>query len=332
MSKYLLKFDSQTAYDAMVKNGIDYPNVSLVKSPYNVYINTPFVDLNDALPGTIIAYSRDNGERFFVIPQAFDNVKTKYNLEAESVVIVPASHTLKNLVYGMSLSGTSCAWCTTQNYDEPGLPNATTLPAYGQVTSGETGQPAIINPESSLVTKDWVRYPCDWCNGTPALNSSKYKYYQSGASDLDRYGVKIYNDDWSRNEEFYNDKVGNTIQEFQKGESNTAYLVEQDAADNGRKYPAAMWCHEYNTPHVEAGKWFLPDPIQLIHAAVNKNAINVGIKAATGGQRLLGGEWLWTSSEYHSVHARGVNLSLGAISYYGKTGTGGVRAFAAFQD
>lgn len=82
MSKHLLKFDTEAAYQTAKRNHLLVPNVSLVASPYNVHVNSAIVSMGDAVAGDIIAYDL-SGNQKVIKAEAWDSVKSKgYTPEA----------------------------------------------------------------------------------------------------------------------------------------------------------------------------------------------------------------------------------------------------------
>ena len=94
------------------------------------------------------------------------------------------------------------------------------------------------------------------------------------------------------------------------------------------KYPMFKYISEYKTKGTKTGDWYVGAIGELKKMSRNTMQINISLMMLNGATLLY--HWLWSSSEYNSSHAWGLNPSNGTVYGNGKSYSYRVRAFAAF--
>ena len=83
---------------------------------------------------------------------------------------------------------------------------------------------------------------------------------------------------------------------------------------------AVGFCSKYarvnaNSKGLTAGRWWLPSAAELFLIYANKQKINYALSLITGAQ-LLQETWYWSSTEFSSTYAWGLDLSNGNFPYW----------------
>ena len=239
MSKHLLKFDTETAYQTAKRNHLLVPNVSLVVSPYNVHVNSAFVSMGDAVAGDIIAYDL-SGNQKVVKAEAWETVKSK-GYTPEGIVVVPANHTNDGTVKAMSVHFMDAENAAKGSTSEKTLvwgpyslgDDVAGLTNYTSIIYGEDGS---ANP--SLLTRSYAYMPSDsFYYGSAENKGSEYKqngvksfvdgfgYYYTAADEQGGWCIpNPYLADGSPNPKFYESGISNVLNQFGKGATNTDTL------------------------------------------------------------------------------------------------------------
>ncbi len=112
------------------------------------------------------------------------------------------------------------------------------------------------------------------------------------------------------------------------GKANTAAWVSYYGSSVTNYAPG--YCYNFTTAGTSKGQWYLPAAGEL-YATVwtNKAAVNSGLSAA-GGTAIQSG-WHWSSSEYNSGTAWGVDARYGIVGTYVKPSNGFVRCVLGFE-
>jgi len=98
------------------------------------------------------------------------------------------------------------------------------------------------------------------------------------------------------------------------------------AKTNNRSHPAAERVRAYSLSSDDpaAGKYYLPSIAQMRAMTKYRDEIDEMMTLISGSTLIK--DWYWSSTEYSSSSAWGVNVSYGNISYVnGKTNAGRVR-------
>ena len=106
--------------------------------------------------------------------------------------------------------------------------------------------------------------------------------------------------------------------------------------ESGAGYaPAACCCDRYHTVGTNAGDWYLGASGEMCMIIVQKTAINsklaqIAAVYSTDCMSSLAANYYWSSTEYNSNDAYGVNASDGYIDYYSKDDNGDVVAILQY--
>lgn len=318
-------------------NGIiGFPNVSYVESDDDVlYITDEIVD--------ICFY--DNVEDNLNVVGGKDWNTATYPTNRYTpigIVVVPTSHN----VYGdgscavMSLVYMSC--------DDPQNGTATvqtpsmywgindveisTLNNYTQV-----GYCGINNlPSPSIVGYTTNGYlPSDYFNILSNPYDSKTSYYaELTKNDINHYIPSPYNENNTRNEEYYKtdspSTTANAMSDFDGINNTDKIIAERDkdgvkdyttsnpSASNGLDYPAATCCRLFKTLGTNQGDWYLPSCGELGYMCVRRKDINYTFEKivtvyGSSFARPLEDKYHWSSTEYGWKQARDISLLHGQV-------------------
>ena len=102
--QHLFKFQTENDYKTAKRNHLLLPNVSTVVETGNTYINSEFVPKELAEAGDIVVFHEENGEKIvrYMKPEYFDKEDGFWT--ADSIVVVPYSHTGDGTVRVMALN------------------------------------------------------------------------------------------------------------------------------------------------------------------------------------------------------------------------------------
>lgn len=103
--QHLFKFQKEEDYNIAKKNHLVVPNISSIVETGNTYVNPKFSTRETADAGDIIVFHEtEKGETIvkFMKPEAFD--KNDNYWTADSIVVVPSSHTKDGTVRAMALN------------------------------------------------------------------------------------------------------------------------------------------------------------------------------------------------------------------------------------
>ena len=259
------------------------------------------------------------------------------------IVVVPGSHNVYNdgSCGVMSLKGMDCdnpsQGAASNEYMYWGVygTDISTLRNLDQVPTG--------NQANGLPTGEsgYAYLPSDNFSGTQCAHDTDV-YYNSSP-----YIPSPYLTDGSRNPGYYQttspSSSNNALADFD-GRGNTNKIITQrgnkdysswkPTYDTQADYPAASCCDMFYTEGTQQGDWYLPACGELGYIMPNLKKINEAITkmrnayGSSVGVEVLTGLWYWSSSEYRSDRARGLNTRNGDVNYYGKNSGGFyVRAF-----
>lgn len=117
------------------------------------------------------------------------------------------------------------------------------------------------------------------------------------------------------------------------GKANTDLILAHGEANN-IKFEAAERARAYKASTIADGgyedptEWSLPAIGQLWLLYKYKKQINEALTVFFGTTQILTNDWYWSSTEYNSCNAWGVNMYIGLVYYNLKTTTYRVRALA----
>ena len=80
-------------------------------------------------------------------------------------------------------------------------------------------------------------------------------------------------------------------------------------------FPAVSVCDMYHTVGTSQGDWYLPSQAEMGYIVARLNDINTSMTKVNGMQALPS-YWVWSSSEYSSSSARGVNFGSGRVHHW----------------
>ena len=235
MPKHLLKFDTERDYKTAKENHLILPNISSIVENSEIKITPRWTSREHSEAGDIIAYHK-TGEvdgkvlydevRYFK-PEAFD--RYDHSWTADSIVVVPYSHTDDGTVRAMSLKYANCSTPANgggsvgmmwgASVDNPYLTNYTTVGKFSSYNAQDDSSTYGTNGSAYLPSDDFrsgVENPYDW-----------YSYYTDktpiAPSPYDMIGRK--NDAYHGLGEF--SKITNNVLKDMNGAQNTYNILIQ---------------------------------------------------------------------------------------------------------
>lgn len=172
------------------------------------------------------------------------------------------------------------------------------------------------------------------------LNDSSYYYHAPSP----------YNNDDSRNAQYYRtsspSSTTNTLSDFD-GKGNTSILTNLVTIDrdwktsetlnnvSGNRYPAACCCWRYCPEGTKQGDWYLPAMGELGYIMPKFKKINESIKKLVDsygiGIQIGTNSRYWSSTERETSYACILYTSHGCASYFDKSYSNYIRAFARIK-
>lgn len=294
-----------------------------------IYPTEPLgIDPSQSVAGDYAFY---DGQKICIIPNNTDLSTLPENYIPIGVVVVPGTHN----VYGdgscgvMSLKPMNCSTPSTGGTSEQAMCwgvsgiNISELRDLDLVPTGNTsnGIPTGSTQSGYL--------PSDKFSGTQCAHDTDAYYYSSS------YIPSPYLTDGSRNPGYYQtsspSSSSNALADFD-GIGNTEKIITQRGTKDynswkpGRTteadYPAASCCDMFHTEGTQQGDWYLPACGELGYIMPPFNKINEAIdkmRTAYGssvGVKLSTSYAYWSSTEYSSIYARGVNTYSGYVLNY----------------
>lgn len=272
----------------------------------------PKNELNKA--GTLI-YTKNDGKYYAVAADEWsDDLGTQVGVIVIPQGILPDGKARIMGIKGVDSAGTlsdtevSMPW-GGRDVDVEGLTNYNKVPVVDPETNEITGKTSA----SYLPSDKFTTRPNPLDIGT-AWNSSSYSCapspYKDGALNPAYCAT-----------EYTGDTIANCFSDF-SGLENTQFLCQ--SADT---YTAANAAHLYKAFDGDALEWYLPAMGELGFILPRFNAINEAL-ASVGGVALASSYNLWSSSEYSSSYARGLNTYNGDVYDNTKSNSYRVRPFA----
>lgn len=349
-------FDKEVANENILDTSIvfiqDSKEISTHGTVYKT-VNWSVLEPEPALAGDICLYDK-NADKLIIVSASED--LANYPADSYSpvgVVVVPSTHD----VYGdgscgvmsmkpMSLdtpdTGDTSDWFIYwggYGTDISTLPNLNNAPYIGKGTYVGNSTNTILG------LHDYPRLPSDIYSAVKCphdtdtyYNSSSSSHYQAPSPFLT---------DGSRNPAYYQTSfpsdISNALADFD-GVGNTKILTGLATSQSDWKtastithsyddgyYPAACCCWRYHTDGTKQGDWYLPAMGELGYIMPNFNKINTTISmlinAYSVGVQLVRPYSYWSSSEYSSDDARGVDADNGLVDREDKDSQCCVRAF-----
>lgn len=173
------------------------------------------------------------------------------------------------------------------------------------------------------------------------LSISDFKAQRVSKSDVigvvlqtETIGMVISLDQWNEiwcsdgNRKVFNKECGEAeVLQTLSGLELTRNIVKQNEED-GEDMTAAMRCWQYKKGNLQ---WYLPSLYELGTIIAYRDELNEVLEMLDADQ-FDEDDWGWSSSEYSSWYAWGVNFGNGSFNgYYGKCSSCVVRAVSAFS-
>lgn len=335
----------------------EYNLVEKVGTDLNIFKGQLGIPVSEAKAADILMYQVSTDTKFIV---KGDDDFSKYpspDYVPIGVVVIPASHN----VYGdgscgvMSLKEMNCdtpdSGSTSYNSmywggygDDISLHNFDTVCHVGnqdnlsETVQGTTSYAYLPSDKSSF---DALDNPYDTETG----------YYYN---DSDYHIPSPYKNDGSFNTEYSRTSSpsdsNNAMSDFE-GVENSQVLWDLSTSQSNWKtasgitnnsgsgyYPAACCCWRYHTNGTKQGNWYLPACGELGYMIVRFQKIAYAITkmrnayGSSVGVELNTNNYYWSSSEYSSNYARGVDTFYGNVNGGGKSYRRCVRAFTRFKE
>ena len=310
------------------------------------------IDVSKAVACDVCICNKSTG-KLLIVEAAKFNV-TEYpssNYSPVGVVVIPGSHN----VYGDG----SCAVMSLKemNYTTPDSGSTSYQYMYWGQYNVDISNMTNFNQvcyvgSNGTVNKtvqgayDYAYLPSDkFSTVQNPYDKDTYFYY----NDNDKYIPSPYNDDDTRNTAYYQtsspsssnnamsdfDGVGNTTKLINLATGQSNWKTASSITNNsGSGYsPSACCCWRYHTEGTKQGDWYLPACGELGYIMPKFNKINQAISTlisaygSSVGVQVNVGNLYWSSSEYSSTYARGVDTDRGSVYYYSKGNFIYVRAF-----
>lgn len=330
-------FENKISFDTETQSGnIQDRNIAFIQdvkeiSTHGVLYDTvewsvlenPFIKPSDTVAGDVLVCDTSTVKKVF-IPVSKLGLMNASRYVPIGVTVVPGVHD----VYGdgscgvMSLVPMNCVTPTQGGTESTTMVwgNSTDVSGIGNFNK------VIIISGSSLSSANFGYLP-------------KNGYWAGGES----YKIPDpYNEDGSRNPDYYNKSVvsTNSLSDF-KGKSNSAaalsarglkdYSSWVPSATRQADYPAFSCCDMFTTPGTNQGDWFVPGMGELGYLLPRWNEILGAISSVNEvfgnvAVPVVDGDCYWSSSENASRNARYLHTSNG-VGYSDKTMNYFVRAF-----
>ena len=339
----LTKFNT----DSEVQNVSGFPHVISVVESERIACNFKIKD-SDYVAGDIVLW--DGEKRVVADPFKFSLPASGYT--PIGVVVIPASHMDDSKARMMSTRWMSCddpengsltrktmVWGIAT--DLTGLTNFTQVPViarYDDESAG--GVTALTEPQAIYTANIYAFLPSTNPNWTGETNpedpvtrwrQSNTYWADSGHTVLSAnnfYAPSPYAVDGSPNPlyratSYSGGSINNPLSYFDGRHQTDVILEARGAKDYGSwkptnnvpaDFPAVSVCDMYHTVGTNQGDWYLPSQAEMGYIVARLNDINNALTKVNGIQRLPS-VWAWSSSEYSSSGARGVDFNFGLVHH-----------------
>ena len=314
--KYLTLHEELSSYESLTLNSENTPHVSYVKENDTVYympVILPSIEVGS------IAYVDSSSNLKYCSP---DDWSSSLGIPVGVVAIpanfLPDSSEMRLIaIYSVDSAGTrnetgetKSEWCSAGTYDIPELDN------YDY-------RGPSLDVDSNTITGSKGKYRCsDKFSAQLNPYDTGYGWNTTGKT----IAPSPYKSDGTFNEQFIDNTFFpvngrlNPHTDF-KGKENTDILVGL-----GTAYEAANAARKYKAYDGDTLEWYLPSAGELAVFMHDFKKINAAI-AKAGGVETSG--IYWSSSEYSSGIALGLNTGYGAVDIFGKNNNVYVRPFAS---
>ena len=338
----LTKFDTEES----VQVPSNFPHVTSVEETEKVSYSFVLKEDN-FVAGDIVLW--DGEKKVVADPNGFSLPTSGYT--PIGVVVIPASHMDDGHARMMSTRWMSCedpengniepdlmAWGTATELT--GLTNYTEVPVIARYDDeNQGGITALTNPQVIYTTDVYAFLPSNYPNWTGEYNPEDEgtRWYQTGTywtgseqltlAGNNFYAPSPYAKDGTPNPlyratSYSGGSINNSLSYFD-GRHQTDVILEargqkdyetwKPTANTPEDFPAASVCDMYHTVGTSQGDWYLPSQAELGYIVARLGDIKNAMYRIEGTYN-LSSAMLWTSSEYDSGNARGINTFNGSVN------------------
>ena len=300
--------------------------------------------------------------------QTFKNNPENEQYVPIGIVVIPKSHTQIILPDGDPRKGCNIIMSLKpMDYNTPDEGGTSEQGMYWGFTSKDITELTNYNvvncyndntQSGEVTTNGGAFLPSDKFTKMPSnvCPSIKYYYDSTTTNKLAPSPYKVVDGEWLPNEDYYTKKTSgnNALSDFE-GPKNTKIITDNVTVENWKSvspiansnsegnYPAACCCARFKTVGTysfadmrDRNKvWYMPACGELGYIMPNFSVNNTALSnisslyGSSVAVQLNRNSGYWSSSEYSSGYARGVNTLFGGVADYAKNVSLRVRAFCA---